>query len=105
MSDDEHPNRDSTGDPETKDLTPLEKIEQQIARLEARRDQIRNRERERERKLDARRKIILGGALLDRASAGNRQCEELVQGIVRDLGGRDAKVFEGWTPPGSGGQA
>ena len=81
----------------------VERLDKQIAEADARRDQLvarrqraRARERERERKRDARRKIIIGGALLARARAGDAAYISIVQELLHGLGERDAKAFEGW---------
>jgi len=52
------------------------------------------------RRLDTRRKIILGGLLIDAASKDKRFAgivSELIHRISRD---QDRKPFEGWTLPG-----
>ena len=45
--------------------TELERAEKRFAQAKARLQGIRNREATKQRKLDTRRKVILGGALLD----------------------------------------
>ena len=68
------------------------------AQLAARKEDGEVRQSIRERRLDARRKIILGGALLAHARADPTAAEHLHQ-LLRDwIGDRDRKVFEGWTP-------
>ena len=73
--------------------------EQAKARLQA----LEARLSESERKRDTRRKIILGGLLLDAASKDDRYAKvvsALLSRIDRD---NDRKAFDGWEPPGSGG--
>ena len=57
------------------------------------------RQRDKTRKLDARRKIILGGALIERAArdpSAARLIEDLVSNLSRQ---QDRKSFEGWAVP------
>lgn len=70
--------------------------EQAKARLQA----LEARASEAERKKDTRRKIILGGLLLDAASKDDQYAKvvsALMQRIERD---NDRRAFEGWEPPG-----
>ena len=70
-------------------------VKQAKARLQA----IENRQSEAERKLETRRKIILGGLLLDAAEKDEkfaRALQVLVGRVSRD---QDAKTFEGWQQP------
>ena len=72
-------------------------VQQAKARLQA----IENRQSEAERKLDTRRKIILGGLLLDAAGKDDRYAKvvsALMQRIERD---NDRKAFERWEAPGA----
>ena len=74
------------------------KAEQAKARLQA----LEARLGEAARKLDTRRKIIMGGLLLDAAEKDDRYAKvvaALMQRIERD---HDRKAFEGWTPPALG---
>ena len=71
-------------------------IDQQIAEAQAK----LNRLKTRQKASDTRRKIILGGLLLDAATKDQR-----FAGIVTELTHRisresDRKPFEGWTLPG-----
>lgn len=73
------------------------KLEQAKARYQA----LRARESAEARKLDTRRKIILGGLLIDAAGKDERfgrVIEELMTRISRD---HDNKAFEGWRLPAS----
>lgn len=74
------------------------KAEQAKARLHA----LEARLSDAARKLDTRRKIIMGGLLLDAAEKDERYAKvvtALMQRIERD---HDRKAFEGWTPPAPG---
>lgn len=68
----------------------LEQAKARFQRLEARASTER-------RKLDARRKIILGALILDAAKSGNwpRDLDDLKSRISRDV---DRKAFAGWNP-------
>ena len=71
-------------------------INQQIAEAQAK----LNRLKTRQKASDTRRKIILGGLLLDAATKDQRFAgivTELTHRISRD---QDRKPFEGWTLPG-----
>lgn len=79
--------------------TSLEKLERQYEQARARLQAARARQAAKERKLDARRKIILGGALIERAGRDPetaRLMKALVTGLSR---AQDRKAFENWTPP------
>jgi len=71
------------------------KIEQAKARIQT----LLARENAKERKLDTRRKVILGGLLMDAAKKEgnwNRGLRQLIDRISRD---NDRRAFEGYTPP------
>ncbi len=70
-------------------------VQQAKARLQA----IENRQSVAERKLDTRRKIILGGLLLDAASKDERYAEIMSALIARVERDNDRKAFQDWTPP------
>ncbi|MDU9007010.1 mobilization protein [Sedimentitalea todarodis] len=77
----------------------LEKLERQYEQAKARLQSARARKAAKDRKLDARRKIILGGALIEKASRDpevTRLLMSLVAGLAR---AQDRKAFEGWSPP------
>lgn len=79
--------------------THLEKLERQYEQAKARLQSARARETAKERKLDARRKIILGGALIEKASR-DPEVLRLLRGLVASLARvQDRKAFEGWSPP------
>jgi hypothetical protein len=79
--------------------TSLEKLERQYEQAKARLQSARARKVTKDRKLDARRKIILGGALIEKASRDpevTRLLMALVAGLSRV---QDRKAFDGWSPP------
>lgn len=76
--------------------TELERAEKRYAQAKARLLALKNREATKARKLDTRRKIILGGALVDlaeRDSNAAAMIERLVRNLPRE---QDRKAFEGW---------
>ncbi len=81
--------------------TELEKAEKRYAQAKARLQGLRNREATKQRKLDTRRKVILGGALLDLADRDSNAAAMLDR-LVRNLPrAQDQKAFVDWegTPP------
>ena len=77
----------------------LEKAKLQAEQAKARYQALQARLSEASRKLDTRRKIILGGLLLDAAEKDDkfaRVVQVLVGRVSRD---QDAKAFEGWEAP------
>lgn len=79
--------------------TELEKAEKRYAQAKARLQAIRNREATKQRKLDTRRKVILGGALMDlaeRDSAASAMLDRLVRNLPRE---QDQKAFADWAAP------
>ena len=77
--------------------TELERAQKRYDQARARLQALRNREAARERKLDTRRKVILGGALMDLAScdtAAAALLDRLVRALPRD---QDRKAFDGWS--------
>lgn len=78
--------------------TELERAEKRYQQAKARLLALKNREATKARKLDTRRKIILGGALLDlaaRDSSAAAMVERLVRNLPRE---QDRKAFDGWPP-------
>ena len=73
-------------------------LDKRIAELQAHKQTVLARERERERKRDARRKIVLGGALVAAVRGGDREARDVCRRILSGLSERDRKVFEGWMP-------
>ena len=70
-------------------------VKQAKARLQA----IENRQSEADRKLETRRKIILGGLLLDAAEKDDKFARVLQVLVSRVSRGQDAKAFDGWQQP------
>ncbi len=78
--------------------TELERAEKRYAQARARLQALKNREAAKQRKLDTRRKVILGGALIDLATrddAAALMLDRLVRNLPRE---QDRKAFEGWQP-------
>lgn len=85
--------------------TELERAEKRYEQAKARLQALRNREATRQRKLDTRRKVILGGALLDlaaRDSGAAAMVDRLIRNLSRD---QDRKAFAEWRGPSPGGDA
>lgn len=81
----------------------IEQARKRVAQAKARLDALNARVATEGRRLDTRRKIILGGLLLDAATKDKRFAgivSELTHRISRD---QDRKPFEGWTLPGEDG--
>lgn len=77
--------------------TELERAEKRYAQAKARLQALKNREATRQRKMDTRRKVILGGALIDlaeRDSGAAAMVDRLVRNLPRD---QDRKAFDGWS--------
>ena len=78
--------------------TELERAEKRYAQAKARLQALRNRAATQARKLDTRRKVILGGALVDlagRDASAAALLDRLVRNLPRE---QDRKAFVGWTP-------
>ena len=78
--------------------TELERAEKRYAQAKARLQALRNRAATEARKLDTRRKVILGGALVDlagRDATAAALLDRLVRNLPRE---QDRRAFEGWTP-------
>lgn len=79
--------------------TELEKAEKRYAQAKARLQALKNRETTRQRKMDTRRKVILGGALLDLAERDSNAAAMLDR-LVRNLPrAQDQKAFADWGAP------
>ena len=79
----------------------IEKARLQASQAKARLQALEARLSDSDRKLDTRRKIILGSLLIDAASKDERYAKvvsALMQRIDRD---NDRKAFNGWEPPGN----
>ena len=77
--------------------TEIERARKRYEQARARLQALRNREAARERKIDTRRKVILGGALMDLAGRdGNAAAmlDRLVRNLPRE---QDRKTFDSWT--------
>lgn len=77
--------------------TELERAEKRYAQAKARLQALKNREAAKQRKLETRRKVILGGALIDlagRDDAAALMLDRLIRNLPRD---QDRKAFEGWS--------
>ena len=72
--------------------------DQAKARLQA----LEARASDAERKKDTRRKIIMGGLLLDAAAKDERYAKVLTALLARVERGNDRKAFDGWEPPKPG---
>ena len=77
----------------------VEKLERQYEQAKARLQAAKARERTKSRKLEARRKIILGGALIERAERDPAAAEMLAALITGLSRAQDRKTFEGWQAP------
>ena len=78
--------------------TELERAEKRLAQARARVQALRNREATKQRKLDTRRKVILGGALVELAArdeAARTLLDRIVGGLARE---QDRAAFDGWDP-------
>lgn len=76
--------------------TELERAEKRYAQAKARLQALKNREATRQRKLDTRRKVILGGALIDlaeRDSGAAAMLDRLIRNLPRE---QDRKAFADW---------
>jgi hypothetical protein len=79
--------------------TELERAEKRYAQAKARLQGLKARETTRQRKLDTRRKVILGGALLDlaeRDSGAAAMLDRLIRNLARE---QDRKAFADWVAP------
>jgi hypothetical protein len=78
--------------------TELERAEKKYAQAKARLLALKNRAATQARKLDTRRKVILGGALVDLAARDDgaaKLLDRLVRNLLRE---QDRKAFVGWKP-------
>jgi len=79
--------------------TKLDAARNKLEQAKARYQTLLAKQTAEERKLDTRRKVILGGLLIDAAGKDERfgrVIDELVKHISRD---HDHKAFEGWQKP------
>ncbi len=78
--------------------TELERAEKRYAQAKARLLALKNRAATAARKMDTRRKVILGGALVDLAGRDQHAAamlDRLVRNLPRE---QDRKAFVGWKP-------
>ena len=78
--------------------TELERAEKRYAQAKARLLALKNRAATAARKMDTRRKVILGGALVDLAARDDgaaKLLDRLVRNLPRE---QDRKAFVGWKP-------
>mgnify|MGYP001430594468 CR=1 FL=1 len=79
--------------------TELERAERRVREAQARLQTLKNKEAQKQRKLDTRRKVILGGALLDlaeRDSSAAAMLDRLIRNLPRE---QDRKAFADWGTP------
>lgn len=77
--------------------TELDRAQKRYEQAKARLQALRNREAAKERKIDTRRKVILGGALMDLATRDSNAAamlDRLIRNLPRD---QDRKTFDGWS--------
>lgn len=77
--------------------TELDRAQKRYEQARARLQALRNREAARERKIDTRRKVILGGALMDLAARDSNAAvllDRLIRNLPRE---QDRKTFDGWS--------
>ena len=77
--------------------TELDRAEKRLAQARARVQALRSREATRQRKLDTRRKVILGGALVElagRDDGARAMLDRIVRGLARQ---QDRAAFDGWS--------
>lgn len=84
------------------DAERLADLQAKMAQLQARAEAIQARQRAAQRKVETRRKVILGGLLLDRAQRDPRMAAFVAKLVGELTRAQDRKAFEGWQPPGAG---
>ena len=77
----------------------IEKARAKASQAKARLQALEARLSEASRKLDTRRKIILGGLLIDAASKDERYAKVIAALMARIERDHDRQAFDGWTPP------
>jgi polyphosphate kinase 2 (PPK2 family) len=78
-------------------LAAIKKLEQAKARVAA----YEARESQAARKADTKRKIVLGGLLLDAAGKDEKFARVVTALLNRVVREQDQKAFQGWEPPSS----
>ena len=76
----------------------LAKIDEQIAKLKVKENEIKAADRKAERKRDTRRKTILGAHLIYMAKR-DAAYGRVIKKLIETMGERDAAVFENWESP------
>ena len=76
--------------------TELERLNERIDTLTARRERLLNLEKQRQRKKDTRCKILIGAQLLAMAKKGDEGAAEMLQRVIASVPERAAQAFEGW---------
>ncbi len=97
------PNEAKSGQASAGAEDALARAERQYEQARARLQALRARQATRERKLDTRRKVILGGALIELAArdqGARAMLDRLVDRLPRE---HDRKAFQGWDRPGGSG--
>lgn len=77
----------------------IEKARLKASQAKARLQALEARLSDADRKLDTRRKIILGGLLIDAAGKDERYAKVIAALVGRIDRDQDRVAFEGWTPP------
>ena len=77
----------------------IEKARLKASQAKANLQALEARLSEADRKLDTRRKIILGGLLIDAASKDERYAKVVTALMGRIDRDHDRQAFQGWTPP------
>ena len=76
----------------------LQELEQRKKTLEEKVQRERQKLKREEHRRDTRRKVILGGALME-AAKQDESAAAFIADVMRNLNDRDRKAFEGWQPP------
>ena len=74
----------------------LERLNERIDTLTARRERLLNLEKERQRKKDTRCKILIGAQLLAMARKGDDDAQRTLDRVIASVPKREASAFEGW---------
>ena len=80
------------------DAARIAKLDRRIEQLKAQRQAALARGRTAARKLDTRRKIVLGGYVIARAREGDPWAAALLNAMRADLPARERPLFADWPP-------